>query len=96
MQVPKITDTFKSALAYHRDVLCVIPLNGKRPALEAWKLYQSRRSTEDDLQRWQRKGLLKNLGVVCGKVSHSNGLRKVFRITFMRSRSHHQQPLSAL
>jgi hypothetical protein len=69
MQTSKTTDSHKAALAYHRSGLCVIPLNGKRPALEAWKLYQSKRPSENDLQRWQSKKLLKNIGVVCGKVS---------------------------
>jgi hypothetical protein len=54
--------------------LCVIPLNGKRPALEAWKLYQTKRPSENDLQRWPGKKLLKNIGVVCGAVSNNLGV----------------------
>ncbi len=66
---PDTTNTHDAALAYHNAGLCVIPLSGKRPALGGWKHYQTQRPTEADIRRWQREGLLQNLGIVCGAVS---------------------------
>jgi hypothetical protein len=66
---PDTTNTLDAALAYHQAGLCVIPLNGKHPALGSWKQYQEQRPTEADIRRWAGEGLLQNLGIVCGAVS---------------------------
>ena len=66
---PNTTDPLKAALAYHNAGLCVIPLDGKRPALSSWKQYQKERPTELDIRRWAREEALGNLGIVCGPVS---------------------------
>jgi hypothetical protein len=66
---PDTTNVLDAALAAHHAGLCVIPLNGKRPALGGWKQYQKQRPSEQDIRRWAQEGLLRNLGIVCGKVS---------------------------
>lgn len=66
---PDTTNVLEAALAYHNAGLCVIPLNGKRPALGGWKHYQKQRPTEANIRRWGQEGLLRNVGVVCGEVS---------------------------
>jgi hypothetical protein len=62
-------DVFEAALNFQRGGLCIIPLRGKHPALVEWKQYQSAQSTEQDIENWHKRGLLRNIGVVCGAVS---------------------------
>ncbi len=66
---PDTSNPLDAALAYHHAGLCVIPLNGKRPALGGWKPYQRERPAEADIRRWAAEGQLQNLGIVCGAVS---------------------------
>jgi hypothetical protein len=68
---PDTTNALDAALAAHHAELCVIPLNGKRPALGSWKQYQQQRPNEQDIRRRAQEGLLQNLGIVCGKVSNN-------------------------
>jgi hypothetical protein len=68
---PATTNALDAALAAHHAGLCVIPLNGKRPALGGWKQYQKQRPGEQDIRRWAQEGLLQNLGIVCGAVSNN-------------------------
>ena len=60
-----------SAQAYERLSMSVIPLKGKRPALNSWKAYQTKRATTEDIKGWNNQGLLENVGIVCGKVSNN-------------------------
>jgi hypothetical protein len=46
----------------------VIPLRGKIP-LVTWRDYQRRKPSPDEVQRWARRGLFQNVGIVCGEVS---------------------------
>src|SRR5690349_20024290 len=62
-------EAFEAALNFHRAGLCIIPLRGKHPAVEEWKQYQSAQATEQDIENWHKRGLLTNIGVVCGAVS---------------------------
>lgn len=68
MQAKSVID---AALAYHEAGLCIIPLNGKRPALDSWKQYQSERPAQETIHAWHRDGVLRNIGVVCGAVSEN-------------------------
>ncbi|MBN1427599.1 MAG: bifunctional DNA primase/polymerase [Anaerolineae bacterium] len=47
---------------------CVIPLRGKVPTI-TWSTYQRRKPSLNELRRWARCGLLRNIGIVCGEVS---------------------------
>jgi hypothetical protein len=49
----------------------VVPLapNSKRPALESWSEFQSRRPTPEEVQKWWGDGQQHGIGIVCGKVS---------------------------
>ncbi len=57
-------------MAYRRLGLSVIPLQGKVPSIP-WQPYQTRLASEDDISRWTREGLLENVGIVCGAISHN-------------------------
>lgn len=48
--------------------LSVLPLAGKMP-LVRWSEYQQRRPRPGELQRWARRGMFQNVGIVCGAVS---------------------------
>jgi len=62
----------KSALFYHNEGLCVIPVKprDKAPALESWEEYQRRPSTEDEIRTWFGNGTGYNIGIVHGEVSN--------------------------
>ncbi|MBN1121546.1 MAG: bifunctional DNA primase/polymerase [Anaerolineae bacterium] len=64
-------DCLQAALAYHKLDLSVLPLKGKRPALDTWAEYQTRRASELEIRRWAKDGLLQNVGIVCGEVSNN-------------------------
>ena len=49
--------------------MSVIPLKGKRPALNSWTHYQQSRASEAEIETWIRQGILQNIGIVCGTVS---------------------------
>jgi len=53
------------ALAYAALELSVIPLDGKRPALNSWTRYQQERADEQTIRGWT----FGNIGIVCGRVS---------------------------
>ncbi|HRL12850.1 MAG TPA: bifunctional DNA primase/polymerase, partial [Aggregatilineales bacterium] len=63
---PSVLD---AARIYAALGLSVIPLHGKRPALERWAQYQQQRASASDIDDWHRRGLLQNVGIVCGEVS---------------------------
>lgn len=58
-----------AAIAYMQLGFSVLPLKGKRPALDNWKQYQERAATLPTIQAWHQAGLLQNVGLVCGAVS---------------------------
>lgn len=73
MPTNSILPNLERALAYHARGLCVIPVpppggdhDGKVPAL-AWREYQTRRPTEDELRAWFRVPM--NLAIVTGAIS---------------------------
>ncbi|MBN1121806.1 MAG: bifunctional DNA primase/polymerase [Anaerolineae bacterium] len=67
----------------------VIPLRGKVPVV-TWREYQQRRPTRSELERWLRRGLFQNIGIVCGEVSgnlvvldiDASGAYRAFRARF--------------
>jgi len=50
----------------------IIPLRWgtKRPALDSWDEFQSRRPTPDEVQKWWGDGQQHGIAIVCGKVSN--------------------------
>ncbi len=60
-----------AALAYHLLGMSVIPLNGKRPTIDSWGRFQTTIADEDEIRDWHKRGLLQNLGIVCGQVSNN-------------------------
>lgn len=60
-----------AAFAYLLERISVIPLMGKKPALPSWAYYQHQRARSNDLMYWDTSGCLKNIGIVCGKVSEN-------------------------
>lgn len=61
----------QAALDYHNDGLCVIPVKqrDKMPALPTWEEYQTRQSTEEEINRWFGNGHQYNVGIIHGEVS---------------------------
>ncbi len=70
-QAAQSNKVLEAALAYRKLNMSVLPLKGKRPALDSWSKYQTTIATEEEIAAWQRAGLLKNVGIVCGTVSGS-------------------------
>lgn len=69
-------EALKQAVAFYQSLgLTVIPLKfgEKTPALESWKIYQTRKPTEEELDQWF-SGEPRNIGVVCGRVSKNLGV----------------------
>ena len=60
------TLTLSFAERYVTKKKSVIPLNGKRPAVD-WKQFQTSLPTEEDLQTWFAEE--RNIGIVTGKIS---------------------------
>lgn len=65
----------ETALMYAEQGMSVIPLHGKQPAMTttglpfSWSPYQVKRAPMSYIHEWNRRGYLKNIGIVCGKVS---------------------------
>jgi putative DNA primase/helicase len=59
-----------TALLAHRSGLCVVPLqeDGSKRPIGGWAEYQRRMATEDEIRRWDARGLT-GIGIVCGEVS---------------------------
>jgi hypothetical protein len=58
----------EAARFYLEREICVLPVEGKHPAVY-WVGLETRRTTNDQFQRWQR--LFKGVGIVCGAVSNN-------------------------
>lgn len=73
--VPEIVQAAQSktildaAIAYMQMGFSVLPLKGKRPALDNWKQFQETAAKLPTIQSWHKAGLLQNVGLVCGAVS---------------------------
>lgn len=62
------TGVMEAALTYLEAGFSVIPLVGKHAAVP-WTAYQTRRPAASQIHNWVEKGLLQNIGLVCGEVS---------------------------
>lgn len=60
---PAAAARFYAALGFS-----VIPLRGKVPAV-AWRSYQVHRASAEEISGWIRRGLFRNVGLVCGPAS---------------------------
>jgi len=67
--IPQLDSPYKAAHVYQQLGLSVIPLSGKRPAVQSWLPFQKERAAADLIERWREADLLNNVGVVCGAVS---------------------------
>ena len=69
VQAAKTENLLGAALAYAELGFSVLPLNGKRPALQSWIEHQQTAATTATIEAWHKAGLLTNVGIVCGAVS---------------------------
>lgn len=60
-----------AALFYLERNISVLPVIGKRPALFSWTQTQEQRAPVEWVQKWHYEGLLRGVGIVCGKVSEN-------------------------
>jgi hypothetical protein len=67
----KSPSNLEIALHYHSLGYNVIPAQprGKAPALETWREYQTRKSTEDEIRQWWTENPRYNIGAITGRVS---------------------------
>ena len=71
VQAAQAENIYQSAQAYARLGMSIIPLKGKRPALNSWKAYQAKRATTKEIEGWHNNGIIDNVGIVCGEVSNN-------------------------
>jgi hypothetical protein len=71
VQAAQAKNCLTAALSYAEMGLSVLPLRGKIPSLKAWSEYQVEPATPNEIYTWHRTGLLENIGLVCGSVSHN-------------------------
>ncbi|MBI5928544.1 MAG: bifunctional DNA primase/polymerase [Chloroflexi bacterium] len=71
VQAAQSSSLLDAALMYARLGMSVIPLKGKRPSLSSWTQLQQVRADAVVIHRWQRNGLLHNVGIVCGAASQN-------------------------
>ncbi len=69
VQAAQSQSIIQAAKGYAALGMSVIPLNGKRPALNSWTQYQQSRASTAEVEAWSRQGILQNIGIVCGMVS---------------------------
>lgn len=64
-------DVLYYAKLYLENGLNVIPIvfRDKKPALESWKEYQTKRVSEKEVEEWFNDNTEHNIGIICGKVS---------------------------
>ncbi len=62
-------NVIEAAKGYAALGMSIIPLKGKRPALNSWTQYQQSRASEAEAEAWYKQGILQNIGIVCGTVS---------------------------
>lgn len=59
-----------AAVSYFYEGLSVIPLTGKEVKMK-WAIYQEELAIPQTIHHWHKIGVLKNVGIVCGKVSNN-------------------------
>lgn len=69
VQAAQQNSSYLAAKQYAQLGLSIIPLQGKRPALNSWKEFQQRPATQREIDQWRQQGLFNNVGIVCGEVS---------------------------
>jgi hypothetical protein len=60
----------QAAIAYFYEGLSVLPLTGKQ-SLRKWEERQTTVAIPETIHTWNKRGWLKNIGIVCGQVSHN-------------------------
>jgi len=70
VEAAQTASRLQAALAYARLGLSVLPLNGKRPTVR-WQALQQTPASPTQLMDWAHRGLLRNVGLICGAVSHN-------------------------
>jgi len=66
-QQPTVRD---AAITYFYHGLSVIPLIGKKAAID-WGNNQLQAAIPETIHNWSKTGRLRNVGIVCGEVSHN-------------------------
>lgn len=61
-------DVLQAAIAYTMQGVSVVPVAGKKPTIE-WTGLQTKIATVQELERWNRWGLLQGVAIVAGAVS---------------------------
>ena len=62
-------ELIEKAKEYLKADLSVLPTEGKVPAINSWKAYQSQRIKEEEVEAIFNKANLTGLGIICGAVS---------------------------
>jgi bifunctional DNA primase/polymerase-like protein len=60
-----------AALFYLEHNISVLPVIGKKPAMYSWSETQVKRVPFSWVHNWSQSGLLRGVGIVCGKVSEN-------------------------
>lgn len=74
LEAAQCGNVLAAALAYAEMGLSVLPLHGKKPPVAgglpmSWAKRQVERAPMSMIHEWSRRGLLQNVGIVCGAVS---------------------------
>jgi len=64
-----MTSVLDAALSYVRRGFSAIPCVGKRASINVWTPFMTSVATEAQIHQWARAGVLKNVALVCGRVS---------------------------
>jgi len=62
-------ELIEKAKEYLKADLSVLPTEGKVPAINSWKAYQSQRIKEEEVEAIFNKANLTGLGIICGAIS---------------------------
>lgn len=65
----KYSARFRAVQAYHKNQFSVIPAGDDKRPLVAWREFQFRLASEDELQGWWVRWPGANIGIVTGKIS---------------------------
>lgn len=63
---PEIRSRHEIAFELHEAGFSLIPLIGKKPAIQQWRMREKERATEVEVRNWLASGNL-NIGIVCGR-----------------------------
>src|SRR5690606_3019878 len=66
----RMASPLQAALVYAQLGLSVVPLDGKRPTVR-WQTLQHTPASPRQLTDWARRGLMHNIGLICGDVSRN-------------------------